>query len=207
MDIDSVGSCFHTKDWPARLDHLQFDNDGQTFRDRWGDYSAGTRALLETYKFRLLTISTIYDDYFAEKICQTLSAGVIPIYLGMPNGHLWDPGIAAGVHPAMIHVSDFESMVELASYVHSLSADTDDARRARHRYFDFIENVPDNETEWYPQHVANFYAKTGHESWEGFVCLKTWTGDAGHLSSVQAQPRGDWRTVLETMGKNASLWE
>ena len=200
LDVDSVGKCLRNKDFPLRLQHLQAND------DLWKVRFGGTSNLLELYKFRLLIISTIFDDYFVEKLCQTLSAGAIPIYLGMPNGHLWDPGIVAGVHPAMIHVSDFESMADLADYIHYLSLDTDEARSARYKYFEFVNHIPEKDKPWYPQHIADFSAKTGNDSWESFVCLKTWIGDVDHVAHVQAPPRGDWRTFFKSMGKNLSLW-
>lgn len=49
--------------------------------------------------------------------------GTIPIYLGAPNGHEYDPGLAAGVHPAMIHASDFASLAQLVRHVQQLLAD------------------------------------------------------------------------------------
>lgn len=110
LDVDSVGSCQHNREWPERLHSLEYDSEGIDLRSEWGSYGNAAHKLLTGYHFRLLLISTIYENYFAEKIKQTLAAGTIPIYLDMPNSHDWDPGLASGVHAAMIHIQDVSSI-------------------------------------------------------------------------------------------------
>lgn len=174
MDIESVGDCGHNRDWPQRMRSLEYDASGKKLRAEWKNYGPSTTALLEAYHFRLLIINTLCKEYFAEKIMQTLAACTIPIYLGVPNSHDYDPGIAAGVHPAMIHIQDFSSLRDLAQRVAELGADTEAARQARLRFFEFTKTPP----RIYPRHRAKLIQDAyGATTWEGFVCERTHNGD------------------------------
>jgi hypothetical protein len=203
MDIDSLGQCEHNKDIPLRLKTLEEDSEGRNVRQRWGNYGPGNRAILKNYRFRLLVISTLCDDYFAEKVKQTLQAGVIPIYLGMPNSHDWDPGIAAGVHPAMIHVQDFDGLLELAKFVRALGADTNDARERRLRYFEYLRKPPSV----FPRHREQWMEKSDNiTSWDEFVCRRVHDGDPGRKIDAQRRCRGPWWQYFDSIGKNLSRW-
>jgi hypothetical protein len=204
MDIDSIGKCAHNKDWPVRLADAEFDADGTSLRQKWGAYDHSTGLLTATYKFRLVILSSIFDDYIAEKIRQTLVVGTIPIYLGMPNAHMWDPGLVAGVHPAIIHVTDFVSMAELADHLRDLSLDTEAARSKRARYFEYLEKLP---IPTYPQHAAKIKAKwSGENKWLEFICHRTHTGDPNHLATAQGPTRGDWKHYFSSLGKDLTQW-
>ena len=48
------------------------------------------------------------------------------------------PIACSGVHPAMIHLQDFDGFKELAEFLRELGADTEIARRRRLQYFDFM---------------------------------------------------------------------
>jgi hypothetical protein len=203
MDIDSVGACAHNKDVPLRLKALEEDSEGNNIRSRWGDYSAGSRAILGSYHFRLVIISTLCEDYFAEKILQTLDAGVIPIYLGMPNSHDWDPGIAAGVHPALIHVQDFDGLSELAEFVLSLGAHDNDAHRRRLRYFEYQSKPP----VVFPRHRERWLNKTGGaDLWYDFVCLRAHDGNPRRRIDAQFPCHGSWWQYFKSIGKNLTQW-
>jgi hypothetical protein len=202
MDISSVGSCFHNTDVPLRIKHLEEDADGKNLRQRWGDYGPAAHEIVSMYRFRLVIISSFCVDYYAEKIEQTLNAGAIPIYLGMPNSHDWDPGIAAGVHPAMIHVQDFNSLSELADFVNELGADTESARARRLRYFEYRGKEPF----MFPRHWKKMLSLTGGEGWLEFVCRRTHDGDPGRRAGEQAPCSGPWWKYFEMIGKNLTLW-
>ena len=47
----------------------------------------------------------------------------LPICCVRPAGHNYDPGIVHGVHPAFIHIVDFESAAALAAHIRMLMAD------------------------------------------------------------------------------------
>lgn len=205
FDIDSLGACEHNKDWPLRYHHLEFDGDGISHRERWADYSAGINAVLADYKFRVVIINSIIDDYIAEKIAWTLRFGTIPIYLGMPNAHKYDPGLVAGVHPAMVHIADFTSMSKLAQHVRNLTLDTAAARTERARYFEYLD-VPQEPN--YPQHAAQLEEKWGRSTyaWDEFVCEYTHIGDPSHRAAVQGATRGDWKSYFASLGKDLTVW-
>ena len=204
MDISSLGVCAHNTDFPPRLKHLEMDSDGNSLRLTWKDYGKGHRAVLADYRFRLVIISTLCDDYWAdgEKVYQTLEAGVIPIYLGMPNSHDWDPGIAAGVHPAMIHVQDFEGMQELADFIRDLGGDSEEALKRRRRYREFEGLSPVQ----YPRHAQQLLNKTKGMNWNQFVCEHTHNGDSRRHIEPQLPCRGSWWQYLESLGKDLSRW-
>ena len=200
--FDSVGRCEHNKDWPAISNSLEFDNDGNDIRSKWGHCGAATEAILSTYHFRIVAISTICDDYFAEKITQTLLAGVIPIYLGMPNSHDWDPGLAAGVHQAMIHVQDFEGLEALALFLTELGADTATARERRLRYFEFARAPP----AVYPRHAAALLNRTENLTMKEWICQRTHDGDHLRVAKAQSPCRGAWFEYFEELGKDLRKW-
>jgi hypothetical protein len=204
IDIDAVGKCAHNTDWPARLADLEFNANGNSVRKTWGAglYEAAD-ALVAAYKFRFVSLNSLFDDYIAEKIQLTLAYGTIPIYLGMPNAHLWDPGLAAGVHPAMIHVTDFDTMAEMADHIRGLSVDTEIARRKRERYFEYVDRVPFSP---YPQHIAKFDAKWGGEEFDQFMCHRTHDGDLERRAPPQGPTRGDWKTYFKSLGKDLTQW-
>jgi hypothetical protein len=202
MDIASVGSCVHNTDVPVRIKHLEEDADGNSLRQQWKNYGPAAHAILSIYRFRMLVISTICIDYWAEKVEQTLRAGAIPIYLGLPNSHAWDPGIAAGVHPAMIHVQDFDGLAELADFVHKLGADTETARVRRLRYHEYQGKEP----VMFPRHGEHLLSLTNGTSWEEFVCQRTHDGDPKRRTGEQLPCVGTWWKYLESIGKNLTLW-
>lgn len=202
MDITSVGSCVKNSDIPLRLKHLEEDSGGNSRRGSWKNYTIGAHALLLPYRFRLLIISTICDDYWAEKVNQTLAAGVIPIYLGMPNSHDWDPGLVAGVHPAMIHVQDFDGLSELSQFIQSLGADTDEARLRRRRYLEYQDAPP----AMFPRHAHEQLEKTGGLKWTEFICQRLYDGDSKRRIDVQRPCAGPWWKFLESMGKDLTRW-
>ena len=206
LDIDSLGGCVRNKDTPVRIKAFEEDSEGNNLRQTWQDYTAGTNAILVPYRFRLLIISTICDDYFVEKISQTLEAGAIPIYLGMPNSHDWDPGLAAGVHPAMIHVQDFDGLAELAEFVLALGADTEEARARRLRYFEYQGRPP----VVFPRHGKDpkwwQFNKSGGMDWTTYVCLRTHDGDPHRHIKPQPMCRGPWWQYFQSLGKNLSRW-
>lgn len=204
IDISSVGSCFHNTEFPQRLKHLEQDSEGNSLRLTWQDYGPGLRALLATYRFRIVIISTLCHDYWAdgEKIYQTLEAGVIPVYLGMPNSHDWDPGVAAGVHPAMIHIQDFDGLQELADHLHALGADTEEARRRRKRYFEYQGKAPVT----FPRHADTLREKTGGMHWIEYACAKSHHGDPQRSVRPQDPCSGSWWQLLNVLGKNLTRW-
>jgi hypothetical protein len=205
LDIDAVGACNHNRDWPVRLKAREYDRNGVSLRKLWrvDRYFDSAEALLKMYHFRLLVISTICEDYFAEKLLQTLTAGVIPIYLGMPNSHDWDPGLAAGGHPAMIHVQDFDSLADLSEFILSLGADTDEARRRRRRYFEFVKSPPAD----YPRHLPAITDKVHGLDWPTWVCSRTHGGRPSRPASPQLPCKGSWLSYFRGLGKDVKKWQ
>ncbi len=205
LDIDSIGKCINSKMFPRRLRHLEFDHQGKNKRKWWSNYFEATGALLKTYRFRLLILSTLCENYFAEKVRQTLEAGTIPIYLGIPNSHDWDPGIAAGVHPAMIHIQDYDSIKELAKYVTQLSADTEDARKARLKFFEY-QHAPTFE---FPRHRVSLMkrAGVGASTREDFICTTVHKGDSARKIEPQPPCEGTWFEFLKKKGRDLKNWD
>ena len=204
MDIDSVGKCVNNKMFPRRFRRFEFDERGHDKREMWGNYGDALEALVKTYHFRLLIISTLCEDYFAEKIIQTLAMGTIPIYLGIPNSHDWDPGIAAGVHPAMIHIQDFKSLGELAKYVEKLSEDTEEARQARLKFFEYQKAPPFK----FPRHLSALVNRSGGYSEKNeFICGTVHKGDPARKTGPQPRCEGAWFEYLERKGYDLEKWD
>ena len=202
LDITSIGSCFNNAQVPSRIKHLEADENGENLRQNWKNYGPGTQAIIAPYRFRLLIISTLCYDYWTEKVEQTLSAGVIPIYLGMPNSHDWDPGIAAGVHPAMIHIQDFDGLAELSDFVLELGADSEEARLRRNKYREYQMQPPS----MFPRHGERFTNRSDNGDWGKYICERVHEGNVERLVEPQLPCLGTWWQFLESLGKNLSKW-
>lgn len=203
LDIDSIGNCLHNHDAPLRLRSLEFDKEGRKRRDKWNStFYDSEAAIMSAYHFRVLIPNSLCDDYIAEKIFNTLSAGVIPIYLGMPNVRDWDPGLVAGLHPAMIFVQDFDSLQELTDFVTALGADTEKARKRRLRYFEFVQSPPD----FYPAHRERLMNRTEGLDMRTWLCKRTYRGDPLRHVPVQSSCRGAWFEYFRDLGKDLRKW-
>ena len=222
VDIDSVGKCARTKDFPGPLRGLEFDAaTGRSKRDHWDGkgYESAASALLQRYKFRLVIANSLCEDYTTEKLFDCFRHGVVPIYLGSPGTYRqWDPGLAAGVHPAAIHAPDFDSMEGLARHILALAHDD----KKYHRYFEFLD-APS--TLPYPVHAARLLAQghvdRGHnasvtsgtlQSWEQFACGRLEARDDTQnrglvkVAQVPAGCHGHWLEWFTSLGKNMTLW-
>ena len=211
VDVDSIGSCLHNKDYPSDIRGFELNPaTGQSYRDSWhGNYVASNLKLLERYKFRLVMPNSICTDYVTEKLIDSFGAATIPIYFGATNSHDFDMGIIAGVHPAMIHVIDFDSLSALARHVEEVSTNT----TLYSLYFEYIEH----REKWehlYPRHIKAIRKKRLNSvDEEEFVCKVVHmhhTGKEKVVKSKIAQPPnqcyGRWDKYLKAIGKNLSMW-
>jgi hypothetical protein len=103
LHVDSLGACLNNAQADAH-------DSGTPFR-------ASAADLIAKYKFRVVLPNSLCEDYVVEKFSQTVLHATIPIFLGAPSGKNFDPGLAAGVHPAAIHVADFEGFEQLVEHI------------------------------------------------------------------------------------------
>ena len=215
VDVDSVGDCLHTKDFPTDIRALEIDpSNGRSYRSSWNNkYFNSNLKLLERYKFRLTLPNSICDDYVTEKLMDCFKTATIPIYLGAPNGHNWDMGLIAGVHPAMIHVSDFDGFESLTMHLEAITKN----QTLYMSYFEYLHH----KGKWkrnYPKHIEAIKQKRKNaRSDDEFVCKLTKEAQNQQQKerNLTSHPktshppkhcRGNWKKYFESMGKNMSRW-
>ena len=91
--------------------HINRDNSHNLDERRWIEQ----RCIISHYKFYLAFENSQHIGYVTEKLWQALVMGSIPIYWGAPDvvKYLPDPD-------AIINVSHFDTIEELAKYIRSL---------------------------------------------------------------------------------------
>ena len=195
IDIDSFGRCLHNKEFP-----LQYRQQEQQKSGYLGRMMSVGAALDRNYSFSIVALNSICEDYCAEKTQRALSEWTIPVYLGAPNIKDWDPGLAGGVHPAIIHIQDFDSFGHLASYMKMLLAN----RTARERYYEFHE-VPLNT---WPRHRAQLLAKQEYVTSPDFVCRHLVRPSGAPLrAKPPSKCQGSWREYFQyALSKNMVGW-
>ena len=210
LRVDSVGACLHNREVPDDLVADEFDpTTNRSFRTSWNPrfYPAQVK-LTQRYLFRVVAPNSLCEDYVTEKLTVTLHAGSVPIYLGAPNGKLWDPGLATGVHPAMIHAADFDSAAALARHVARVAHNETLYRR----HFEWWAHAAD--MTW-PQHLPSLRAKReGTRNFEEYACLKLHTHafaeGAGPLrrkhAHVPTNCAGTWEQYFAGLGKDLTKW-
>ncbi len=130
IPVHSFGRCYNNKQKEAR---------GCT-----QDHYEGKICTIRQYKFYLAFENSIDESYVTEKyyqgncnklllfISSALYAGTVPVYLGAPNIHefdpLYEPLPNGDPNPdwkprSLIRVSDFKNAQELASFLKELSED------------------------------------------------------------------------------------
>ena len=114
--------------------------------------------------------------------------------------HDWDPGIAAGVHPAMIHIQDFDGIAELSDFVLELGADSEEAPLRRHKYLEYQTQPPS----MFPRHGERFTNRSDKGDWGKYVCERVHEGNVERLVEPQLPCLGTWWHFLESLGKNLS---
>ena len=193
LHVDSEGKCLNNHDPQEK-----------GFSDYTGFREAAAE-MIARHKFRLVLPNSICDDYIVEKYSQTLQHATIPIFLGAPTGKRYDPGLAAGVHPAAIYVEDFASVAELTAYVVAVA-------RNHTEYLQYFEWVGKTAPTW-PMHFAEIDAKRqGATSLIQYACERTLDGVRGTRSegggNIPRNCYGTWRAFLfGWLGKNASRWQ
>ena len=118
-------------------------------------------------------------------------------------------GIIAGVHPAMIHVIDFDSLDSLAKHVEKVSTN----RTLYMLHFEYIKHKKKWEHR-YPRHIQAIRKKRLDSiDEEGFVCKIVQTQQTRKEKVVKPKiaqhPHhcyGRWDTFLDGIGKNLSVW-
>jgi hypothetical protein len=216
VDIDSIGGCIHNHEFPSTLHSLEYDDieTKSSKRLSWKGYSEPANALASRYQFRLVIPNSLCTDYVTEKFFESLANGVIPIYIGSPNSsHDWDPGISAGVHPAVIHVIDFSSIEALAEHILHVTLN----ETLYQSYFEYL-NTPDSVH--YPRHLHRLLQQGGRiteggefiNSFQEFACLKLLqarqarranAGQPVHMNTAKITPScfGNWTNVVRQQHK------
>ena len=157
MHVDSEGTCLNNHD-PQEHAFTSYD----TFR-------AAAAALIQNHKFRLVLPNSICEDYVVEKFSQTIQHATIPIFLGAPTGKKFDPGLAAGVHPAAIYVEDFVSLRAVVDHVVAIAQNES-------RYLRYFEWVGRSARAW-PTHFEEIEARRqGATSLIQYACDRTLDG-------------------------------
>lgn len=103
IQVDSYGQCLHNRDLPTHL------------RDSTAMEEQSFYQILSQYKFILAFENAICDDYITEKLWRPLKLGVVPVYYGAPNVHMWLPS-----NRSAIVVNPNEPPEELAQYLKRL---------------------------------------------------------------------------------------
>ncbi|KAL7847691.1 hypothetical protein AOLI_G00224090 [Acnodon oligacanthus] len=103
IQVDSYGQCMHNKDLPSHL------------RDSTAMEEQSFYEILAQYKFILAFENAICDDYITEKLWRPLKLGVVPVYYGAPNVHMWLPS-----NRSVIVVDPNEPPEKLAQYLKRL---------------------------------------------------------------------------------------
>lgn len=103
IPVDSYGQCLHNKDLPIHLSDSTAMDEESFFQ------------ILAQYKFILAFENAICDDYITEKLWRPLKLGVVPVYYGAPNVHMWLPS-----NRSAIVVDPKQSPEKLAQYIQSL---------------------------------------------------------------------------------------
>ena len=187
LHVDSLGSCQSNKQWDRHNTQTDFRN--------------ASAELISKYRFRLVLPNTICEDYVVEKFSQTLLFGTIPIFLGAPNGKNFDPGIAAGVHPAAIHVTDYDGFAQLVDHVQHLVHNRDSYLR----YFEWI-----GKRATWPSHFEQIdQRRQGATSFLQYACERTLEGkrQAGGVSPP-TNCHSTWKKYLfEELGKDRGKWK
>jgi len=132
ITVHSFGRCYNNKRQEDR---------GCT-QPHWD----GKLCVIKQYKFYLAFENSIDVSYVTEKYWQTLYTGTVPVYIGAPNIHefdpLYEPGPNGEVVPdwkpkSIIRVTDFKNAEELANFLKDLANDEE-------RYNSYLawKNVP-----------------------------------------------------------------
>jgi len=67
--------------------------------------------------------NSIDESYVTEKYFDSLHTGVVPIYFGAPNIHLFDPGYGTNLSSALINVAAFPKVADLANEILRVGTD------------------------------------------------------------------------------------
>nr|AAI63176.1 Zgc:195147 protein [Danio rerio] len=103
IQVDSYGQCLHNKDLPPHLRDSTAMDDQDFYK------------ILAQYKFILAFENAVCDDYITEKLWRPLKLGVVPVYYGAPNIHMWLPD-----NQSAIVVNPNEPPKKLAQYLKRL---------------------------------------------------------------------------------------
>lgn len=159
IQVDSYGECLHNKDLPSHL------------RDSTAMEHPDFFHLLSQYKFILAFENAVCEDYITEKLWRPLKLGVVPVYYGAPNVHLWLPDDRSAVV-----VNPDEPPEKLAEYLKRLDAhDAEYSRYLQWKHERHISNVNLvkhlSERQWSVHDIAreNFI-----DVFECLVCNRVW---------------------------------
>lgn len=106
IPVDSYGQCLHNKDLPSGLRDSTAMGDERFYQ------------ILAQYKFILAFENSVCDDYVTEKLWRPLKLGIVPVYYGAPNVHMWLPN-----NRSAIVVDPKQSPEKLAQYLKRLDSD------------------------------------------------------------------------------------
>ena len=123
-------------------------------------------------------------------------------------------GLIAGVHPAIIHVSDFDGFESLARHLEEISKN----QTLYMSYFEYLHH----KSKWeqnYPKHIKVVKQRRRNaQTDDEFVCkVTTAAQNQQHKGGKTRTPppktshppkhcHGNWKKYFESIGKNMSLW-
>ncbi|XP_030625673.1 GDP-fucose protein O-fucosyltransferase 3 isoform X1 [Chanos chanos] len=216
VQVDSYGQCLHNKDLPSHL------------RDSTSMEEQDFYHLLAQYKFILAFENAICDDYITEKLWRPLKLGVVPVYYGAPNVHLWLPS-----NRSVIVVDPNEKPENLAQYLKRL--DKNDWEYLTYLEWKHKREIPNQrliaalqERQWGVQDITQdnfidvFECMVCNRIWENKnrkkqgLPTKIWQADVNHLRCPaprmfdfaagqlsRTSLRGIWRPSFEQSRREA----
>ena len=109
----------------ALLDKLSVDRYQYRMNHPIPDEAGGEPFSLErrlsfigTYKFMIVAEEVVERDWVGPELSHALAAGTVPIYIGAPNAHDYEPG-----EQAIIMASDFPSVDALVQHIRTALQD------------------------------------------------------------------------------------
>ncbi|XP_050977839.1 alpha-(1,3)-fucosyltransferase 10 isoform X3 [Labeo rohita] len=175
IQVDSYGECLHNKDLPPHLRDSTAMDDQDFYQ------------ILAQYKFILAFENAVCDDYITEKLWRPLKLGVVPVYYGAPNVHMWLPD-----NRSAVVVNPNEPPKKLAQYLKRLDKnDWEYLKYLEWKHKREISNVNlVTELKERPWGVQDIGQDNFIDAFECMVCNRVWENIHRHEKKL---PSKVWR--------------